>query len=200
MGWSWQNLSLDEREMNPPRLVWWEQWDQQASGRKMQFHYKMAKWCDITIKERLPQITEEQIPEGTLKKIEDSWWNNKEDEVQQFANSKKFKGFFSSLYPNTTPLLSFDGITLQTKEASYGGGGTMSPTYLTDSLLLTHSFGFNSTKGNYRLPWSSTHVGCGQESSQADRFQQSIWNWWPSSWNLQGCWIQDPACIPQCLD
>ena len=54
-----------------------------------------------------------------LQQIQDSWWNNKANKVQQFANSNNFKEFFSFLKavfshscPITPPFLSSDSITL----------------------------------------------------------------------------------------
>ena len=51
--------------------------------------------------------------------MEDKWWDQKAEEVQQYADTSKYKAFFSSLKavygpskPCTTPLLAADGTSL----------------------------------------------------------------------------------------
>lgn len=54
-----------------------------------------------------------------LQRMQDSWWDNKAEEVQHNAEANNSKEFFSALKtvygpskPTNTPLLSFDGSTL----------------------------------------------------------------------------------------
>ena len=57
--------------------------------------------------------------------MEDKWWDQKAEEVQQYADTNNYKVFFSSLKavyglskPCTTPLLAADGTSLLKDKSS----------------------------------------------------------------------------------